>query len=119
MAKDDNLIKVIGIYNGHTIKRNFDVELKVRFNTEQLPNALQFVAVIGKQVILKAKIEKNVQHLGTFNLNSLKIDRNGMAFISFMSNSDYVSLEGIEKLLVDEVEILFVGKITQVNNSSD
>lgn len=119
MAKDDNLIKAVGIYNGHSIKRNFDVELKIRFGPEQLPNALQFIASIGKQVILQAKIGKDINKLGVFNLNSLKVDRNGMAFISFMSNSDYVSLESIEKLLVEDTEIVFAGKITEISNSSD
>lgn len=114
MGKENELIKAVAIYNGHTIKKNFDIELKFRFLEEQLPNALQFVACIGKQVKLKAKIQQEKLALGVFNLNKLSVDKNGNAFISLMSNSDYVSLESIEKLLIEGEEIYLAGKITNI-----
>ena len=119
MAKEDNLIKAVGIYNGHSIKKNFDIELKFRFIEEQLANSLQFVACIGKQVKLKAKIRKEKLNLGVFNVNKITVDKNGNAYISLMSNSDYVSLESIEKLLVEDEEVHLAGMITEIIGSEE
>ena len=118
MVKEDNMIKAVAIYNGHTIKKNFDIELKLRFIDEQLPNALQFVACIGKQVILKAKVGKEAYQLGVFNINRINIDKDGNAFISFMSNNDYVNLENIEKLMVED-DVRIAGKITEVHEDEE
>lgn len=117
MAEND-LIKAIAVYNGHTIRKNFDVELKLRFIDEQLPNALQFVACIGKQVKLNAKVLQDKFHIGVFNVNRITIDKNGNAFVSFMSNNDYVNLESIEKLMVED-DIRLVGKITEIKTDED
>lgn len=109
---ENNTIKVSGIYNGHTIRKNFDVELKLRFTEGQLANSLQFLAGFGKQVILKAQVNKEVLYLGVFNINKIIIDKNGNSFLSLMSNNDYVKLENIEKIMVED-EIKFAGKVTE------
>lgn len=114
MAKEDNVIKAVALYNGHNIKKNFDIELKFRFIDEQLPNALQFVACIGKQLKLKAKVKSEKLNLGVFNLNKISVDKNGNSYLSLMSNSDYVSLESIEKLLVEDEEIHLAGVVTEI-----
>lgn len=112
--ENDNLIKAFAIYNGHTIRKNFDVELKLLFVDTQMPNALQFVAGIGRQVMLKAVMGKEKLYIGTFNVNRINIDKNGNTNISLMSNRDYVNLENIEKLMVEE-EIKVAGKIVEAS----
>ena len=111
---ENNLNKSFAIYSGHTIRKNFDIELKLLFVDTQMPNALQFVAGIGKQIILKAIINKEQLYLGTFNVNRISVDKNGNTSISFMSNSDYVNLVNVEKLMVEE-EIRIAGKVTEAN----
>ena len=70
------------------------------------------MAGIGKQVILKAQVNKEALYLGVFNINKIIIDKNGNSFLSLMSNNDYVKLENIEKIMVED-EIKFAGKVTE------
>ena len=111
MANENNLIKVDGIYNGHTVRKNFDVELKIRFVNESLNEALKFIAAIGGRVVMKAKVNESTVKLGTFNVNRVTVDKNLNCFISFMSNKDYVNMDDINGLLVEEIEITLIAKI--------
>ena len=110
---ESSMIKAKCVYNGYSVKRNLDVELKLRFTEDNLANAIQFIAGIGKELIIKAKVNesKDVIKLGKFNVNSIKVDRNANAYISFMSNSGAVNIDEISQLLVDEAEIMIVAKI--------
>ena len=115
--ENESVIKASALYNGHSIKKNFDVELKLRFIDTQLANSLQFIAGIGQQVQLRAIINEEKLYLGLFNINSIRVDRDGNSFISFMSNSESVSLESIEKHLVEDTDIRIAGKIVKNMNN--
>ena len=57
MAKDESVISASGYFDGQTSRGNFDVQLKAKFAPEELANALQFVAGIGKRIQLLAIVE--------------------------------------------------------------
>ena len=114
---NESIVKATGIYNGHSIRNNMNVELKVRFNENELANAITFIAGIGKRLRVLAKFkdqetdaEKKVK-LGSFNINRISIDRNGNCFLSLMSSREYVFVDNINEILSDETEITFIAQI--------
>lgn len=108
---DNSVIIAEGYYDGHQAKGNFEIQLKVKFLETDLANALQFVAGIGKQVQLIAKVTDEKIKLGTFNIYNIVVDRNATCKIQFRSNTDYVKVENLSKLMVDETSITFMGKV--------
>lgn len=113
MANENNIVKAKGIYNGSTVKKDFQVELKFLFIDDQLPKALGFVAAIGKNIKLKAQVVDDKLDLGSFNIKKIQIDKNGNTLVVFTSIIDYVNIEQINGLLIENEEISLVGKITE------
>lgn len=112
MANENNVIKAKGIYNGSTVKKDFQVELKFLFTDDQLPKALGFVAGIGRNIKLRAMIVDDKLDLGSFNIKKIQIDKNGNTLIVFASLIDYVNIQQINGLLIENEEISLVGKIS-------
>ncbi len=108
---NENVISAVGYFDGSNSKGNFDVQLKAKFMNNDLPNALQFVAGIGKRLRLIALIEDEKVKLGTFTVYSMRIDSNGNCFVVFKSNKDSVKIEDFSKLMVDEAFITFKAMI--------
>lgn len=108
---NENVISAVGYFDGSNSKGNFDVQLKAKFMNNELPNALQFVAGIGKRLRLVALIEDKRVRLGTFTVYSIRIDNAGNCFITFKSNKDSVKIEDFSKLMVDEAFIAFKAMI--------
>lgn len=111
MAENDQLIKAVGYFNGHNSKGNFDVQLKMRFPERSLPEALQFVAGIGKKIQLIADVNGNKIKLGKFTVYNLKIDRDANCDITFKSNIDNALVDNFSGLMVEEAEILLKAKV--------
>ena len=108
---NENVISAVGYFDGSNSKGNFDIQLKAKFMNNDLPNALQFVAGIGKRLQLIALVEDEKVKLGTFTVYSMRIDANGNCFVTFKSNKDAVKIEDFSKLMVDETFITFKAKI--------
>lgn len=111
MQKEANVIKASGIYNGHSIRKNFDVELKIRFIVDDISDALKFIAGIGHEMIMKAKVNGTSVNLGKFNVNKITVDKNLNCYISFMSNKEFVNLDEMNRILIEEVEMIILAKI--------
>lgn len=114
MAKENNVIKAEGYFDGQTSKGNFDVQLKAKFAPGELSEAIQFIAALGRQIKLMALINRNKEDtikLGLFNVSSIKIDQDGNCKIVFRSNLDSVHVENFSKLMVDEALITYLAKV--------
>lgn len=114
MAEEKDLIVATGYFDGHNIKGNMDITFKMSFPEGDLPNALQFVAAIAKQVKLIAYIngDSNLKvHLGVFCVDSIKIDRNANCKIQFKSTIENCFVNNFAKLLEEEASIMLKGKI--------
>lgn len=111
MAKRDEIIKAAGYFDGYNSRGNFDVQLKAKFSNEELANALQFVAGIGKKVSLVANIEDESVKLGKFNVYSLRIDRDGNSYITFKSNIDNAFVDNFSQLMIEEAMIVYKAKV--------
>lgn len=114
MAEEKDLIVATGYFDGHNIKGNMDITFKMSFPEGDLPNALQFVAAIAKQVKLIAYIngDSNLKvPLGIFAVDSIKIDRNANCKIQFKSTIENCFVNNFAKLLEEEASIMLKGKI--------
>lgn len=114
MAEEKDLIAATGYFDGHNIKGNMDITFKMSFPEGDLPNALQFVAAIAKQVKLIAYIngDSNLKvPLGIFGVDSIKIDRNTNCKIQFKSTIENCFVNNFTKLLEEEASIMLKGKI--------
>ena len=111
MAKDEGLVVASGYFDGYNSRGNFDVQLKAKFAPDELANALQFVAGIGKIIQLLAIVEDEKVKLGKFNVYSIRIDRDANCFVTFKSNVDSSYVENFSQLMVDEAIITFKAKV--------
>ena len=113
MAEKKEMIVAKGFFCGQTSKGNFDVQLKMEFREDQLANALQFVATIGKQLLIVAYVNDESQKikLGKFALYDLKVDRNACCKVTFKSTADSCIVDNFGKLLVDEATITLKAKV--------
>ena len=107
----EEIIKASGYFGGYSANNNYDVQLKVKFPSEQLASALQFVAGLQKQVNLKAKIGDDIIPLAFFNVYSIRIDKDSGCTITFKSNKNACKFENLAKLTVDEAFIDFAAKV--------
>ena len=112
------MIVATGFFAGQNSKGNFDVQFKMEFREDQLANALQFVATIGKQLLIVAYVNKGAEEtgkqkikLGKFALHDLKVDRNACCKVTFKSTVDSCFVGNFEKLLVDEATITLKAKV--------
>ena len=111
MPNESDVIKAVGYFNGHDSRGNFDVQLKAKFMADDLPNALQFVAGIGKQIRLVASVDDEKVKLGRFTVYSLRVDKDMNCFITFKSNVDSVYSDNFVKLMVEDAHIVFIAKV--------
>lgn len=97
------------MYNGHSAKGNFDVELKLRFFENEALNAIKFVSAVGKRLQIVAKPENGGEtiKLGIFNFYNLKFDKDANAYLSVRANQEYCFVNNMTKLMQ---ESLFVFK---------
>lgn len=108
---NENIISAVGYFDGYRSKGNFDIELKAKFMSTDLPNALQFVVGISKRINLIAFVEDQKIKLGQFTVYSLRVDSNSNCFITFKSNKDSCFPDVFDQLMVDEALITFKAKI--------
>lgn len=107
-----NKISAIGYFGGYNMKGNFDIQVKATFMEPELKDALQFLAGIGKRLKLAAKIGDETIKLGSFNVFSLKVDRDAQCTVTFKSNQEYVKVENLSKLSVEDATINFMAIVT-------
>ena len=105
-SKDVEAVKLKGIYLGHSIKSNYDVELKVRFSEESLAKALGLVVGISRNVNITVKNNDEIAKLGDWNVCRISIDKNAQMTVVFKSNTSSAKIDDLSKVIADENEII-------------
>lgn len=111
LQKENELIKAIGVYAGHSAKGNFNIELKAIFTEEFVMDAIQFIAGIGRRLLLIAVVKDEKIKLGEWTVYNLKVDKNMQATITFKSNKDAANMGNMNRLLAEDEVITFVAKL--------
>ena len=107
----NEMIVATGFFNGSSSSGTFDIVLKFKFPEEQLTNALQFLAGIGRRLKLIANVDGEIIKLGTFTINQLNVDRDANASIKFKSNKEMCFSNNFEKLMIEETPIVLKAKV--------
>lgn len=108
---ETGIISATGWFSGNSTKSNYDLELKMKFTGDELMNAIQFVAGIGKRLKLVAVIENEKVKLGLWSVYRLSVDKNLEATVVFKTAKENAFYENIPQLLVEEEMISIKAKI--------
>lgn len=110
-----NEFNVVGIYEGHAIKTNYDIELKLLFTEQHINEAVQFLAGFSKHIKVICKKNDKKLILGTWSVYRLAVDRNLQTKVVLRTTYENVNLEQLNSLAVNNgekiSEIIFKVKI--------
>ena len=110
-----NEFNAVGIYEGHAIKTNYNIELKLLFTEQHINEAVQFLAGFAKHIRIICKKNAKKLDLGTWSVYRLAVDRNLQTKVVLRTTYENVNLEQLNSLAVnteEEIsEIIFKVKI--------
>ncbi len=113
--ENTNEFNAVGIYEGHAIKTNYNIELKLLFTEQHINEAVQFLAGFAKHIRIICKKNGKKLDLGTWSVYRLAVDRNLQTKVVLRTTYENVNLEQLNSLAVnteEEIsEIIFKVKI--------
>lgn len=113
-------VKVIGKYNGHSVKANKSVDLGIKAGYDQLAQAVQLLQFLNNDVTIKAKIpDESPFSLGTFRVQAVNVSHDGESAIKFNSMADYTEVDNISKLIGSEMVVLRVEADIELEDADD
>lgn len=113
-------VKLIGKYNGHSVKANQAVDLSFKTGYDQLANSVQLLQFLSNDVIIKAKVpEQKAFSLGTFRVQAVNISHDGESQVKFNSMADFTEVDNFSKLIGSEMVILKVSADIELEDSSE
>lgn len=102
-------VKVIGKYNGHSVKANQSVDLSIKAGYDQLASAVQLLQMLNNDVTILAKVpDAKPFKLGTFRVQAVNVSHDGESAIKFNSMADFTEVDNFSKLIGSEMVILKV-----------
>ena len=110
--KDRFALKCVAHYNGHSLKKNGNIDLSITCDYSELTNYIQLIQALNNDVVIVAKLpEEKPFKLGMFRIKSITVDGDGEGIIKFNSITDYVETDNVNKLIGSE---RFVAKFTSM-----
>lgn len=108
-------VKAVGKYDGHSIKANKTVDLKLKFAYDELVNYIQLIQLLNENIIIKVKQSgRKSMNLGTFMVKQIKVDNDGEGKLTFNSMMDYAEVNNINNLVNDELfKIIFEAEVEE------
>lgn len=108
-------VKVIGKYNGHSVKANQSIDLGIKAGYDQLSQAVLLLQMLNNDVTIKAKVpDSKAFSLGTFRVQAVNISHDGESAIKFNSMTDFTEVDNFSKLIGSEMVILKVSADVEV-----
>ena len=102
-------VKVIGKYNGHSVKANQSVDLSIKAGYDQLSQSVQLLQMLNNDVTIVAKVpDTKPFKLGTFRVQSVNISHDGESAIKFNSMADFTEVDNFTHLIGSEMVVLKV-----------
>lgn len=113
-------VKIIGKYNGHSVKANQSVDLGIKASYDQLSQAVQLLQMLSNDVTIKAKLpDSKPFSLGTFRVQAVNVSHDGESAIKFNSMADFTEVDNFSKLIGSELVILRVSADIELEDSDD
>lgn len=106
-------VKVLGSYNGHSVKVNKNVDLGFKCPYDQIIDYIQLLQFLSVDVAVKVKMnDGEVLSLGTFRVKGLGVDHDGEGKLQFTSMADFVEMDNINVLVgTDVLKLMFSATI--------
>lgn len=113
-------IKSLAKYNGHNVKASKSVDFNLLFSYEELPNYIQLIQLLNENVEITAKVEDEApQKIGTFMINSINVDHDGVGKIRFNSLLDHVEADIINDLVGETFKVIFKASVEDEETDED
>ena len=113
-------VKVIGKYNGHSVKANQSVDLGVKAGYDQLSQAVQLLQMLNNDVTIKAKVpDVKPFNLGTFRVQAVNVSHDGESAIKFNSMADFTEVDNFSKLIGSEMVVLRCSADVEIEESEE
>ena len=108
-------VKLIGKYNGHSVKANQSVDLAVKAGYDQLANSVQLLQMLNNDVTILARVpDAKPFKLGTFRVQAVNISHDGESAIKFNSMADFTEVDNFSKLIGSEMVVLKVSATIEI-----
>lgn len=113
-------VKIVGKYNGHSVKANQSVDISFKTGYDQLANSVQLLQMLNNDVTIKAKVpDIKPFSLGSFRVQAVNISHDGESVIKFNSMADFTEVDNFSKLIGSEMVVLKVSADIEVEDSED
>lgn len=100
-------VKLIGKYNGHSVKPNQSIDLGFKASYDQLSSAIQLLQFLNNDVTIKAKVpDEKPFNLGVFRVQAVNISHDGESTLKFNSMTDFTEVDNFTKLIGSDMVIL-------------
>lgn len=94
------IIKAVGQYFGHIIKKNKLIELKLKFSYDERLELVKSFLFVGQNITLFAKPPgMPVLKIGMFNFGGVSLDKDGQTILKLVTDIDYVEHSNLIKLV--------------------
>ena len=113
-------VRVIGKYNGHSIKANQSVDLGIKAGYDQLADSVKLLQFLNNDVTIKAKVpDVKPFSLGTFRVQAVNISHDGESSIKFNSMADFTEVDNFSKLLGSDLVVLRVSADVELEQGEE
>lgn len=99
-------VKEVVTYNGHNLSANGSVNLTLKASYSELTNTIKVMQMLNNDVRIKAKIPgESAMKLGTFRVKDIKIDGDGESVLKFNGLNDYIEMDNLNVLPLNDSEV--------------
>ena len=113
-------VRLVGKYNGHSVKANQSVDLSIKAGYDQLSQAVQLLQFLNNDVSIKAKVpDLKPFSLGTFRVQAVNISHDGESTIKFNSMADFTEVDNFTKLIGSELIVLKISANIEIEDSGE
>lgn len=110
-------VKLVGKYNGHSVKANQSVDLGIKAGYDQLTQSVQLLQMLNNDVTILAKLtDSKPFKLGTFRVQAVNISHDGESTIKFNSMADFTEVDNFSKLIGSDMVMLRVSADIEVES---
>ena len=113
-------VKIIGKYNGHSVKANQSVDLAIKSGYDQLTQSVMLLQMLNNDVSIVAKVpDSKPFKLGTFRVQAVNISHDGESAIKFNSMADFTEVDNFNKLIGSDMVVLKVSADIEIEDSTE
>ena len=110
-------VKLVGKYNGHSVKANQSVDLSIKAGYDQLTQSVQLLQMLNNDVTILAKLtDSKPFKLGVFRVQGVNVSHDGESTIKFNSMADFTEVDNFTKLIGSDMVMLRVSADIEVED---